>query len=317
MLIVAFPFVLPAIVFCITLIPLAAFGYREALSTASSTAIATLVLIVIITIIWLPIAYLTHQRVIDYATGAQPLSRATQRRVWNLLENLCISRGMTMPLLRMIDSGALNAFASGLHDGGYSITLTRGLIDNLTDAELETVLAHELTHIRNRDAQLLVVSTILVGVVPIAQSIFVRSVGTFTGSLLATYRTIFTVLPIPAARMMVTITYNALFFLAKAAAYVIGTIGRLCSVLISLALSRRREFLADAGSVELTKNPDALISAIRKIDGRSGIVSAIDGIREMFFDNPRMPGFEVLFSTHPSIEKRIDAIIRYGRDVAK
>jgi heat shock protein HtpX len=222
-----------------------------------------------------------------------------------------------MPFLRMIDSNALNAFASGLREGQYSITVTRGLVENLTDVELETVLAHELTHIRNRDTQLLVVSTILVGVVPIVQEFCVRGVWVFTETLSAIYRAIFSALPVPFARAIVTISYKCIFVLAKTFVYLIAAIGHLCSVLIALALSRRREFLADAGSVELTKNPDALISALRKIDGRSSVTTPIAGIREMFFDNARISGPEGFLATHPAIEKRIEAIILYGRDVAK
>ena len=103
------------------------------------------------TVIWIFIAYQFHQQMIDAVTGARPVSRAEEPRLYNLLENLCISRGITMPTLRIADDEALNAFATGLNPKQYSITVTRGLIEALNDSEIESVLGHELTHIRNGD----------------------------------------------------------------------------------------------------------------------------------------------------------------------
>ncbi|MGE0829117.1 MAG: M48 family metalloprotease, partial [Hyphomonadaceae bacterium] len=110
--------------------------------------------------VWFVIAYLFYQGIIDASTGAHEIGRADNPRVFTLLENLCISRGMTTPKLRVIETAGLNAFATGLHEGQYSVTLTRGLMDALNDAELEAVLAHELTHIRNRDVRLLIIAVI-------------------------------------------------------------------------------------------------------------------------------------------------------------
>ena len=106
------------------------------------------------TVVWIAIAYKFHQQMIDAVTGAQPVSRGDEPRLYNLLENLCISRGITMPTLRVADDDALNAFATGLNEKQYSITVTRGLIDTLNDQEIESVLGHELTHIRNGDVRM-------------------------------------------------------------------------------------------------------------------------------------------------------------------
>jgi heat shock protein HtpX len=97
---------------------------------------------------WIAIAYRFNQSLIAAVTGSEPVTREQQPRLYNLLENLCISRGITMPKLKIADDGALNAFASGLNEKQYSITVTRGLLDNLDDREIEAVLGHELTHIR-------------------------------------------------------------------------------------------------------------------------------------------------------------------------
>src|SRR5664279_225916 len=117
------------------------------------------------TIIWVLIAYKFHQSMIDAITGATEVTRAEQPRLYNLLENLCISRGIPTPKLRIADDDALNAFATGLNEKQYSISVTRGLIAALNDAELESVLGHELTHIRNGDVRMLVIAVVIAGVI--------------------------------------------------------------------------------------------------------------------------------------------------------
>lgn len=317
LLLAGFPLVLPSVFFLLVFPGLAILGHNDAFIVARNGSTVLLVVVIAVTVVWLPIAYYKNQSIIDAATGARALTRSELPLIWNLLENLCISRGMIMPALRIIEIDARNAFASGLRDGDYSVTVTRGLISFLDKDEIETVLAHELTHIRNRDVQLLVVSTILVGVVPIIHQFAVRGFWMLVSFFLNFYRGVFTILPMTGAKPIITITYNLLFLVGKYAAYVIGTIGHFCSLLINFSLSRKREFLADAGAVELTKNPDALISALQKIANHSDIPTAIDGVREMCFDNTRIAGLAGLMATHPPVEKRIEAIIRYGRDVAK
>src|SRR5277367_6459632 len=117
------------------------------------------------TVLWVIIAYYFHQSMIDAITGGREVARTEQPRLYNLLENLCISRGITMPKLKVMDSGALNAFATGMNDKQYSITVTSGLLARLDDAEIESVLGHELTHIRNGDVRMMVIAVIIAGVV--------------------------------------------------------------------------------------------------------------------------------------------------------
>src|SRR5664280_3762342 len=115
--------------------------------------------------LWVVIAYYFHQNMIDALTGGRAVQRTEQPRLYNLLENLCISRGITMPKLRVADDDALNAFATGLNDKQYSITVTRGLINALNDREIESVLGHELTHIRNGDVRMMVIAMVIAGVI--------------------------------------------------------------------------------------------------------------------------------------------------------
>ena len=117
------------------------------------------------TVIWILIAYKFHQSMIDSMTDASDVTRAQEPRLYNLLENLSISRGIPMPKLKISEEDALNAYATGLNQKQYSITVTRGLMNSLDDAELESVLGHELTHIRNGDVRMLVVAVVIAGVI--------------------------------------------------------------------------------------------------------------------------------------------------------
>jgi heat shock protein HtpX len=251
------------------------------------------------TVIWIFIAYQFHQSMIDAVTGARPVTRREEPRLYNILENLCISRGITMPTLRIADDDALNAFATGLNQKQYSITVTRGLMNALNDAELEAVLGHELTHIRNGDVRMMVIAVVIAGAI------------SFFGEL------------------VFRLFFQASFYggfgrrrggdgdrkggagIAILIAIALIVVAWLLSVVIRFALSRQREYLADAGSVELTKNPDAMISALRKIEGRGELSHATSAVMEMCIDNPR-EGFADIFATHPSIESRVDAIVKYA-----
>src|SRR4030095_2091599 len=117
------------------------------------------------TALWIFIAYKFHQSLIDMVTGGQEVTRKEEPRLYNLLENLCISRGIPMPKLKIRDDAALNAFASGMNEKQYAVTVTTGLLNALDDAEIEAVLGHELTHIRNGDVRMLVIAVIIAGVI--------------------------------------------------------------------------------------------------------------------------------------------------------
>ena len=115
--------------------------------------------------IWFVIAYFLNTSMIQHATGARPLTRRENPRVYNIVENLCIAGGMDMPKINVVDDPQLNAFASGISKDTYTVTVTTGICDYLTDEELAGVIGHELTHIRNNDTKLLVVSIVFVGIV--------------------------------------------------------------------------------------------------------------------------------------------------------
>jgi heat shock protein HtpX len=248
------------------------------------------------TILWVVIACKFHQSMIDAVTGARVVSRAEEPQLYNLLENLCISRGITTPTLRVADDDALNAFATGLNDKQYSITVTRGLIKTLDDQEIEAVLGHELTHIRNGDVRMLVIAVVIAGVIA------------FFGEMV--FRIFFQNM-LWGGRRSSREEGKGGAGIATVIALAIIAVVWVLSIVIRFALSRQREYLADAGSVELTKNPDAMISALRKIEGRGEIPGANSAVMEMCIDNPR-EGFSNIFDTHPPVEKRIEALVKFA-----
>lgn len=248
------------------------------------------------TALWILIAYRFHQRMIDALTGGHEVTRREQPRLYNLLENLCISRGIPMPKLKVMDSSALNAFATGLNQKQYSITVTSGLVDGLNDAELEAVLAHELTHIRNGDVRMMVIAVIIAGVISFAAEIFFRVM--FRGGM-----------RMGGGNSSGSSDRKGGAGAAILLAIVLIAVAWFLSLVIRFALSRSREYLADAGAVELTKSPDAMITALRKIENRGELDGVTSAVMEMCVDNPQA-GFADLFATHPSIDSRVDALVR-------
>jgi heat shock protein HtpX len=249
---------------------------------------------------WIVIAYFFNQSLIDAVTGGREVSRKEEPRLYNILENLCISRGITMPKLKVTEDKALNAFASGLNDKQYSITVTQGLLDRLNNKEIEAVLGHELTHIRNGDVRMLVIAVIIAGVIGFFAELLFRII--FQGGLRW-----------GGGRSGSSDSDRGKGGggIAIVIAIALVAVAWLLSVVIRFALSRKREYLADAGSVELTKDPDAMISALRKIEGRGELAGATSAVMEMCIDNPR-EGFADLFATHPSIESRIAALTQFA-----
>jgi heat shock protein HtpX len=270
--------------------------------------------------VWFVIAWFMHQALVRWATGARGISRSEAPQLYNALENLCISRGIPMPALQIIETPALNAYASGLREGQYVVAVTRGLIDTLAPDELEAVLAHELTHIRNRDAQLMVIAVIFAGVFAFFGDMIIRmwdfpygwsptprrqrspvdggwtTGGDDRGDRFGSGRSR------DGGR-------GAIIVIAVAIAVILITWG--ISTLIRFALSRSREFLADAGAAELTKNPDAMVRALRKIEGRARF-NVPSRMEAFFIENPVSGRLTGLLATHPPIDARVAALQRYA-----
>ena len=309
MLLLAFPLLVVGTVFAVVFFLNYDFNYSPGYYSSSYSAdyepmdrvmdvfIPSLIGSLIIVAIWFTVAFFAHSKIINAASKSKTLTRKENMRVYNLTENLCMSVGMTMPNLRVIESDALNAFASGLNQKSYTVTLTRGIIEKLNDEELEGVIAHELMHIRNKDVRLLVVSIIFVGIFSFAVQVAFRSV--LYGGL---------------SRNRKKSDGKAMLVIL-----VVVLVAYLLSILFKFSLSRKREYLADSGAAEMTKNPHALANALKKIAGNHEVDVDSGDIKQMFIENA--PGKDDkmnlmgklggLFATHPPIEKRIKILEQF------
>ena len=282
---------------------LVALGHDESMETGMLEMINPLFINALpytmgIVLIWFLIAFWMNTSIIKAATGAKPLDRRENKRVYNLVENLCMANGMKAPNINIIDDNSLNAFASGINVRTYTVTLSRGIIQKLNDEELEAVIAHELTHIRNRDVRLLIVSIVFVGIFSMLAHI--------------TFETI------THTRIRSNGKNGGGVILIMLIALVIAAVGFFFASLMRFAISRKREYMADAGSAEMTKNPLALASALRKISDDPNIEAVKRGdVAQLFIQNPgkqsesALSGFSGLFATHPPIEKRISILEQF------
>lgn len=249
--------------------------------------------------VWFVIAYFANTRIINSATGSHSLSRKENKRVYNLVENLCMSQGMKMPKVHVIEDSSLNAFASGINEKTYTVTLSRGIIDKLDDEELEAVIAHELSHIRNNDVRLLIISIVFVGIFAFVAEMAMRMAFQFN-----------------AGRSRNSKDNGG--FIILLAALAVAVIGYFFSSLMRFAISRKREYLADAGAAEMTKHPWALASALRKISYDPDIEAVTrDDVAQLFIEHPGkqakgiFSAFTGLFATHPPIAKRIEILEQF------
>lgn len=245
--------------------------------------------------VWFIIAWLFHAQMIQSMTHAKPLSRSDAPELYDIVESLCISRGVPVPALYIIEDDSMNAFASGLSPKNAMMTFSRGLLNNLTKDEVEAVAAHELTHILNRDIRVMVISIIFVGIIQTVAEIFLRSNINIKSEN--------------------NNSSTGIIILIKILVFVIGY---LIATVIQLAVSRRREYLADAGSVELTKTSEHLISALQKIsmDSRIEVIENAS-VAQMCIENPmekvhKVSWWQRIFSTHPPMEDRIAVLKQVG-----
>jgi heat shock protein HtpX len=275
---------------------LIAYGYggvprgRSAFGEAGRVFWSWFPLITLGTMAWVFVGFRINVGIIGAVSGAKGIAREENPKLYRMLENLCISRGLSVPKLAIVESDALNAFASGVNDKQFTVTVTSGLLAQLDDAEVEAVLAHELTHIRNGDVRLMIIAIVIAGVISLIGEVVFRGL----------------------TRSSIRVSSSDDSKKGNGVAILIGfaviALSWFLAVLIRLSLSRSREYLADAGAVELTKNPDAMISALLKIAGRADIDGVPSGVMDMCFENDP-DDFADLFSTHPSVTKRVQALV--------
>lgn len=258
--------------------------------------ITTIPYVIIGVAIWFLIAYFANSYIIRHATGARPLERRENPRVYNIVENLCMTCNMPMPKINIIDDPMLNAFASGIDKNTYTVTVTTGIMNVLNDDELAGVIAHELTHIRNKDTRTLIVSIVFVGI--------------FSTIISLVYRIMWNNMLFGNSRNNNNKGGGGAVILLIA--IVLAALGYFFALLTRFAISRKREYVADAGGAELCGNPLALASALRKISANPGLGQVKrEDVAQLFIMRPKsmQRGFanamSSMFATHPDVNERI------------
>ena len=250
-----------------------------------------LILAILLSIIMSFVGYYQGDKITLALSGAKEIKKEDNPYVWNLVENLCITAGLPMPKIYLIDDPAPNAFATGRDPKHASIALTTGIIQMLENEELEGVIAHELSHIKNYDIRLMTIVGVLVGTVVLLLEFFIR--GTFFGL----------------GGRRKNNQGGALLLLI---AVILAILSPLIAQVIQLAISRKREFLADASAALLTRYPEGLASALEKISQYPHpLRRANNGTAHLYIINPfgkTKSSLTKLFSTHPPIEERIKAL---------
>lgn len=236
------------------------------------------------------ISYQFSDKIALLVSRARPLNHSEYAEVYEVMDNLAITAGLPRPKLYLIEDSALNAFATGKDPTHASIVVTSGLLEQLNKNELAGVLAHELSHVGNEDIRLMSMVMIMAGLIALISDLFLRNV--FWG------------------RNRDDSSGSRSSAVLAVVAIVLALLAPLAATLMQLAISRKREFLADATGVLLTRYPEGLISALRKLEAdKEPLEAANKATAHMYIKNPLPGGFlATLFSTHPSIEDRISAL---------
>lgn len=238
-------------------------------------------------------SYWFSDKIVLSISGAKPANRKEYFDLWNAVENLSITAGLPMPKVYIINDSAPNAFATGRNEKHGVVAVTTGLLHMLDKTELEGVIAHELSHIKNRDMLVMTVAVVLVGFVALLSDFFIRmSIFGNNGGGDRDAR----------LQMILVVVGIALAIFAPIAAK-----------LIQLAISRKREYLADSSGALLTRYPEGLASALEKISSyKTPMRRANNAMAHMYISNPfgaqARKGLHGLFMTHPPVEKRIAAL---------
>jgi heat shock protein HtpX len=237
-------------------------------------------------------AYYGSSSVALTVSGAHEVSETAERELYRLVENLCIGSGLPMPRVYVIEDNSMNAFATGRDPEHASVAVTRGLMDRLERRELEGVLAHELSHIGNRDTLVMTTVVVLIGLLALLADVGLRATVWGTGR-----------------RRSYADNNSKVQGIILVAALAMIILSPIIARLIGMAVSRQREYLADASGALLTRNPEGLASALEKISGDTDpLDQATKATEHLYFVSPlyaHTSDLNDLFATHPPIEERI------------
>ena len=247
----------------------------------------------ILIIIFALISYYSCDSIVTAVSGAKVADPNSQRQLYNIVEELSIAGGLPMPKVFIIEDSAINAFATGRDPQHAVVCVTRGCLTRLTRDELQGVLAHEISHIRNYDIRTMTIATVLVGIAVLLSDLILRFTLFSHGSSDS--------------------KDNKMFFVLIILAVVLAALTPLIANLIKLSISRKREFMADASAVELTRNPLGLADALQKISEDSEPLEAANkATAHLYISDPlkntKGMWLKNMFSTHPSLGERINAL---------
>lgn len=242
-------------------------------------------------LLWVFLAYVFQSKFIAQDVGSEAVTRRQEPQAYNLLENLCIATGMKVPSLRVIETTSLNAFSSDLGFGGAEVTLTRGLLNAATKDELEAVLAHQVTRIRNGDSKLIGFAMIFMSMIFRMFEFFIRPFTSFN------LRTVFFLIMLP-------------FFplLACSVFAIVVVVGLIATLATRFAISHSRIYLSDAGTIDLIKDPKPLAFALLKMQAGPSTISQDDLVNAMCIQASE----EGWLSSHPTTLSRVEAMAAYA-----
>lgn len=250
-----------------------------------------LIIAIIISIIQAAVSYFSGDKIALSISGAIPIKKADNPTLWNTIENLSITAGLPMPAVYIIPDDAPNAFATGRDPEHASIAVTTGLLKNLEKSELQGVIAHELSHIGNYDIRLMMIVVVLVGVIALISDFFIRARFLGFGGR---------------SRDNQEGQLGAILIIVAIVAAILAPVA---ATLIQLAISRKREYLADSSGALLTRYPEGLASALEKISSYAKQVQKVSGATaHLYISDPmgkKESYFQKIFSTHPPITERI------------
>jgi heat shock protein HtpX len=253
-----------------------------------------LIIAAIISIIYALISFFAGDKIVLTMSRAVPVTKESHQTLYNIVEEMKIASGLPMPKIYVIPSNALNAFATGRNPEKASIAVTQGLMEKLNREELTGVIAHEMSHIKNFDIRIMMISAVLVGLSVILSDIFLRM--TFWGA-------------IGGRRNSSKGNIGIILFIAG---IILAILTPIIAIIISRSIGRSREYLADASAAELTRNPQGLANALNKLKNDSTPLETASGATaHLYISNPlknKKQFFAGLFSTHPPIESRIEKL---------
>lgn len=257
-------------------------GFKEALSIS--------LFAIIVSLVSAAISYYSGDKIALWTSGAKPISQEENPYVYRLVENLCITSGMPVPKIHIIPDPAINAFATGRSPDKASIAITEGAIEKLENEELEGVIAHELSHIKNYDIRFMMLVAVLVGAISILANIFMR------------------------VRIKSNSKNNNAALIFFIVGIVLAIISPIVAELVKLAISRKREFLADASGSLLTRYPEGLARALEKIEQENmPMRNPSAATAHLFLSNPfKSSKIKSLFSTHPPVAERVKRLRSMG-----